>query len=111
MEWEEVGTSVSWAPGVQKRQQFPGRGDIPLLFGASRVKPWASQVVCGKEPACQCCLHGFHPWVGKIAWTRKWQPTPVFLSGEPHGQRSLAGCSLWCCRESDTTEQLNSKNV
>ena len=33
-----------------------------------------------------------------------WQPTPVFLPGESHGQRSLAGCSLWGCRESDTTE-------
>ena len=49
----------------------------------------------GKEPACQhrrlkrC---GFDPWVGKIPWRRKWQPTPVFLPGEPHGQRSLAGC-------------------
>ena len=30
-----------------------------------------------------------YPWVGKIPWRRKWQPTPVFLPGEPHGQRSL----------------------
>ena len=34
----------------------------------------------------------FDPWVGKIPWRRKWQPTPVFLPGESHGQeRSLAG--------------------
>ena len=32
-------------------------------------------------------------WAGKILWRRKWYPTPVFLPGEPHGQRSLAGCS------------------
>ena len=32
-----------------------------------------------------------HPWIGKIPWRREWQPTPVFLPGEPHGQRSLAG--------------------
>ena len=32
---------------------------------------------------------GFDPWVGKILWRRKWQPTPVFLPGEFHGQRSL----------------------
>jgi len=35
----------------------------------------------------------FNPWVRKIPWRRKWQPTPVFLSGESHGQRSLAGYS------------------
>ena len=34
-------------------------------------------------------------WVGKILCRRKWQPTPVFLPGEFHGQRSLAGCSPW----------------
>ena len=37
--------------------------------------------------------HRFDPWVGKIPWRRAWQPTPVFLPGESHGQRSLAGCS------------------
>ena len=34
---------------------------------------------------------GFDPWVGKIPWKRKWQPTPVFLPGKFHGQRSLVG--------------------
>ena len=34
---------------------------------------------------------GFDPWVGKIPWRGKWQPTPVFLPGEPHGQRNLVG--------------------
>ena len=37
---------------------------------------------------------GFYPWVGKIPWRRKWQPTPVFLPGESHGQRSLEGTVL-----------------
>ena len=37
--------------------------------------------------------HRFYPWVGKTSWRRKWQPTPVFLTGESHGQRSLAGYS------------------
>ena len=32
---------------------------------------------------------GFHPWVGRILWRRKWLPTPVFLPGKPYGQRSL----------------------
>ena len=50
----------------------------------------------GKEPACQCRRHkrhGFDPWVGKIPCRRAWQPTPVFLPGESHGQRSLEGYS------------------
>ena len=38
-------------------------------------------------------------------WRRKWQPTPEFLPGEFHGQRSLAGYSPWGCKDSDTTEQ------
>ena len=41
--------------------------------------------------AGRCKRHGFNPWVGKIPWRRAWQPTPVFLPGESHGQRSLAG--------------------
>ena len=40
-------------------------------------------------------------------WRRKWQPTPVFLPGEFHGQRSLVGSSPWSRKESDTTEQLS----
>ena len=47
------------------------------------------------------------PWVGKIPWSRKWQPTPVFLSGELHGQRSLEGYSSWSCKESDMTAWLS----
>ena len=45
----------------------------------------------GKESACQCKRHGFSPWIAKIPWRRKWQPTSEFLLGEFHGQRSLAG--------------------
>ena len=46
----------------------------------------------GKEPSCQWRRYKrcwFSPWIGKIPWRRKWQPTPVFLSGESHGWRSL----------------------
>ena len=46
----------------------------------------------------------FSPWVGKIPWKRKWQLAPVFLPGESHEQRSLAGCSPRGCKESDMTE-------
>ena len=47
-----------------------------------------------------------------MPWRRKWQPTPVFLPGESHGQRSLEGCSPWGClgspRVLDVTERLTS---
>ena len=51
-----------------------------------------------------------HDWVTSLSlftfihWRREWQPTPVFLPGESQGQRSLVGCHLWGCTESDTTE-------
>ena len=45
-------------------------------------------------------------WVGKILWRRGWPPTPVFLPGESHGSRSLAGYSPWSCKESDMTERI-----
>ena len=50
----------------------------------------------------QCRRQGFNPWFVKIPWRRKWQPTPVFLPEKSHWQRSLAGYSPWCCKESDT---------
>ena len=56
-----------------------------------------------KEAACSAGNPGSIPG-RKIPWRRKWQPTPVFLPGEFHGQRSLAGYSLWNRKESDTTE-------
>ena len=59
------------------------------------------------EGDLQCGRPGFDPWVGKIPWRRKWQPTPVFLPGESHGQRSLEGYSPRGCKESDTTEGLH----
>ena len=61
----------------------------------------------GKVPACQCRRHkrrGFDPWVEKIPWRRKWQPTPLFLPGKSHGQRSLVGYSPQGCKESHTAE-------
>ena len=46
----------------------------------------------------KCRRLGFDPSVGKIPWRREWHPTPVFLPGEAHGQRSLAGYSPWGCK-------------
>ena len=82
----------------------------------------------GKELACWCRRHKrcqFDPWVGKIPWRRAWQPTPVFLPGETHGQRGLAGyllvqrvskSQMWlkwltthACKEWYTSQLNNSK--
>ena len=70
--------------------------------------PWR---LSGKEPACQSRRLRFDPWVGKIPWRRKWQPTPVHLPGKSHGQRSLVGYSPQGHKESDTTEQLTSNKA
>ena len=60
--------------------------------------PWR---LSGKEFTCRRC--SFSPWVGKIPRRWIWQPIPVFLPGKSHGQRSLAGFSLWGCKKWDTT--------
>ena len=67
----------------------------------------------GKESACQCRRHKgprFDCWGGKIPWSRKWQPTPVLLPGESHGQKSLAGYSPRGHREVDMTESCGAEN-
>ena len=65
--------------------------------------PGGSEV---KESACNAGASRlrFDPWVRKIPWRRGWQPTPVFLPRESHGQRSLAGYSSWRSKESGMTE-------
>ena len=75
-----------------------------LFLGLPR---WQS----GKEFICQFRRCRFDPWVRKISWNRKWQPTPAFLPGKSHGQRSLAGYSPWGRKESDTTERLSTAHT
>ena len=63
----------------------------------------------GKESACQCVRckrRRFDPWVGKIPWSRKWQPTAVFLPEKSRGQRSLMGYSPWGRKELDMNEYV-----
>ena len=60
---------------------------------------WRASLVAQQLRTClQCRKHGSNPWVGKIPWRRAWQPTPVFLPGGSHRQRSLAGYSTWGCK-------------
>ena len=64
----------------------------------------------GKECACQWRRYkrcGFNTWVRAIPWRRKWQPSPVLLSGKFHGQRSLANGSSCGHKEWDTTERAH----
>ena len=74
-----------------------------MLFNRKNKRFRLPRWLSGKESTCQCRRHRFDPWVGKIPWRRKWQPTPVFLPGESHGQRSLVGYSPWGCKGSNTT--------
>ena len=85
---------------------------IVIITYRTRNKEGVKSMVCngllrwlsGKESTCQCLRSGFSLWVRKIPWRRKWQPTPVFLPGKSHGQRSLVGYSPWGRKELDTTE-------
>ena len=69
----------------------------------------------GKESTCQCRRCRFHPWARKIPRRRKWQPTPVFLSGKYHGQRSWVDYSLRGCKrvryDLGTKEQVHYTNI
>ena len=88
-------------------QQFLGAECDPHTQSSGSNNPVQGLPRClsGKESTCQCrrckrCV--FHPWVGKIPWRRKWQPTPVFLPRKSHGERSLMGCSPWDHKKSQT---------
>ena len=74
-------------PEIKRNIKFPGGSD-------------------SKESVCNAGDLGFNPWFGKMPWRREWQPTPIFLPGEFHGQGSLVDCSPWGRKESDMTEQL-----
>jgi len=95
------------------RDRFWGRAQISLLYhllqdgwnlsheqNLCKLIRWKGSLQCLKdeEPSCQCRRGrrpGFYPLIRKIPWRRKWQPTPVFLRGKSHGQRTLAGYGPW----------------
>ena len=74
------------------------------MDGNSSSFPWGLD---GKESACNAGDSDLIPGSGRSPWRRAWQPTPVFLSGEFHGQKSLAGYSPWGHKELDVTERLS----
>ena len=71
---------------------FPGSTKDKVIT-AQLYFLWLPRWPYGKESTCQCRRCSFNPWVGKIPWGRKWQPTPVFLPGKINGQRCLVGYS------------------
>ena len=80
-----------------------GHKELDMTERLTHRREGLPQQLSGKESTCQCRRHGFYLWVGKNPWRRAWNPTPVFLPGEPQGQRSLVGYSPWGCKKSDTT--------
>ena len=88
-------------------RKFSHQIDISYSYLFFPLKLPISKITCHYEPSCfpggsdgkkvclQCMRPGFSPWVRKILCMRAWQPTPAFLPGESHGQRSLVGYSPW----------------
>ena len=66
-----------------------------FLFGDLAYPSWTMGFPGSSDGSVclQCGRPGFNPWVGKIPWRRKWQPTPVLLPGKFHGRRSMVGYS------------------
>ena len=86
-----------WMDGIKPASLFPS---LPLVCVSAvqweLVKFWGFPGGSdNKESVCNAGRPRFTPWVGKIPWRRKWEPTRVFLPGEVHGQRSLLGYSPW----------------
>ena len=92
-----------------------------LTLRVNRACIWESQKATGNKDSTfkwlpwwlrqyriclQCGRPEFDPWIWKIPWKREWLPTPLFLPGESHGQKSLLGYSPWGYKEMDMTEQL-----
>ena len=111
-----VAHQVSLSMGFLRQEYWSGLpflspGDLP----DSGIEPMSSALVGGffatelptrgfpsgsdgKESACNAGVTRFEPWVMKIPWRKEWQPTPVFLPGEFHEQRSVVGYSPWGCK-------------
>ena len=70
-------------------------------MSGSKMAQWVKNLFALQETQE---MSEFNPWVEKIPWRRAWQRTPVFLPGESHGQRSLAGYSPQGCKVLDTTD-------
>ena len=93
LHWKETQSGdLHWLSPTREQIKIKWIHSIDLGFpGGSAVK---KKKICLQYRRCS-----FDPWIGKILWRRKWQPTPVFLPGKSHGQRSLGGYSPWGCKK------------
>ena len=99
-------TIIKWISHKMHRTEifgFPVHTEVTLTLSCSLLSVVA-QVVKNRPQSRRC---GFNPEVRKTPWRRELLPIPVFLPGESHGQRSLAGSSPWGGKELDMTEQLS----
>ena len=123
----EAETPILWPPDVKSwliwkysdvgkdwRQEDKGTTENEMVGWHYQLDGHEFEQALGMLPSwlrglsvCLQCRRPGYPWVGKIPWRRKWQPTPVFLPGESHGQRRRAGYSPWRRKESDMTERLH----
>ena len=99
---------VHWNENFGNQYRPQGRWNEGVYLNYGQLSNLALGLfLCDSAQMClQCGRPRFDPWVGKILWRRKWQPTPVFLPGKSHGW-SLVGYSPWGRKESDTTEWLH----
>ena len=84
--------------------------DMVTVVGNSVLQNWNLLKVEGFPPGSvvkNLPANAGGPWVGRMPWKRKWEPTPVSLPGKSHGQRSLADCSPWGCKRVRQTSCLN----
>ena len=113
--WDGWMASLTWWTWVWVNSRswwWTGRPGMLWFMGSQRVgHDWATELNWTDNHSRSMALvvkshkrPGFYPWVGKIPWGRKWQPTPVLWPGESHGQRSQVGYSPWGRRELDLTE-------
>ena len=107
--WQQIGKTQQW-PQDWKRSVFisiPKKGNAKECSNCCTTALIShTRLPCGSDGTASACNMGdlgSIPGLGR----RKWQPTPVFLPGKSHGQKSLAGYSPWGRKESDTTEQLH----
>ena len=106
-QWRTGKPGVLHSMGLQNQTWL--RDWATIIFLNELINTWELRMglprFSDKESPCQCRICGFHPWVKKISWRRKWQPTPVFLPGKSHVQRNSVSYTPWGQKELDTTKE------
>ena len=102
--WDRLPSESPWPPAGRNSRASHSKVKVDLfreIHTLGRGFPGGAVVKNLPANAEGAGDAGSIPGSGRFPWSRKWQPTPVFLPGKFHGQRSLVGYSPWGCRESD----------